>query len=162
MVYCVSSSVGHCTWHTSFCLVIVFSSCIAWHLQGMSAVRIIHFQFHTGFLSLDASNITVERYGIQLCQNCTVTFPSLLRSELDGSVPRNEEKYPGPFQLILDISVVPSEAGEVDACWRDLPCASQGSPLACFSSHIEQEDALRHFSRWHGLLCLWHVYQVHV
>ena len=46
--------------------------------------------------------------------------------------------------------MVPSEAGEVDACWRDLPCASQGSPLGGFSSHIEQEDALRHFSRWHG------------
>eukprot|EP00731_Ephydatia_muelleri_P018322 Em0011g362a len=94
--------------------------------QGMSAVRLLRYQFHTGFVSPDTTIIAVER------------------SDLDGTVARNEDKYPGPFQLVLDVCVLPTEMEGVDASWQNVTCAEATSfPLACFSSQSEQEDALR-------------------
>ncbi|KAL5487095.1 hypothetical protein EMCRGX_G019654 [Ephydatia muelleri] len=96
--------------------------------SGMSAVRLLRYQFHTGFVSPDTTIIAVER------------------SDLDGTVARNEDKYPGPFQLVLDVCVLPTEMEGVDASWQNVTCAEATSfPLACFSSQSEQEDALRHF-----------------
>ncbi len=70
------------------------------------------------------------------------------RSELDGSAARKEDKFPAPFQAVLELQVVRAKRSSEDKSraisWQNLP-HPRASPLTCFSSHVEEEEVLKQF-----------------
>ena len=65
------------------------------------------------------------------------------RKTLDGSSVRKKEKFPPPFQAVLDGEWDTSLPGVYQkASWLNLPYPKT-SPLTCFSSVTEQGEVLK-------------------
>ncbi len=79
--------------------------------------------------------------------------PSHFREELDGSAARRTDKFPAPFQVIVEVEVNRSDRSGGDegrtVSWQNLP-HPRASPLTCFSSHVEEEEVLKQFGKWAG------------
>lgn len=79
----------------------------------------------------------------QICSFVWVRVLSFFRKKLDGSAVRKQDKFPSPFQVILDVEWDKSGNGMYrEASWQNLPYP-KASPLTCFFTITEQEEVLK-------------------
>ena len=71
---------------------------------------------------------------------------STIRSDLDGSL-SNEERFPSPFMVKLDLTVESEGSTDIAPSWQNLPHPST-TPLPCFSAKSEQQMLLSIFSQY--------------
>jgi len=92
--------------------------------QGMTAVKMFYFHFHTGFMDIQKESFSFDR------------------KALDGSV-KKKDKFPSPFHAVVEGEWDMTAIGVYrEASWQNLPYP-KSTPITCFSSATEQFEVLK-------------------